>query len=602
MFTFRSRAKASAPNRKMIEEKTAKRINPARRERLNKGWPIKVYTYDCWPQEKPPQALWDTAHEMRRLWNDFTAIFRKILADDEKDEAGKPLLSKEERAILWAPINTKPLREIAKQRKEKLDAGCREAVVVRFLTTVGNWRKNPSRFGPPRFQHADEMNAISIPLVYNGGKSAEWLIGAKGTSSVRDTRALKTKAPEEYLNNGHFCVGITRERLNLHIAYGGRSGRKKYYLPAGCRIKQVSFCGKRDSAFSWTWSFQVKLEHPPGPARLPSGRVCGWDSGGWRLMGGYIRLGVMADNAGHFYELMVPLAIGAASRRLQREKEYCLKQGWEYSKPITFDDAEALDARYGATLEACKTQVRKIFEEEKENWPADAKKILSGIVKMRDKGLRRLRRKLEPIESEAKRTIDDWDAEAAKMNETIRAFEIHADNAKRDAYRQIAAWLKAFDIIAWEGDLSIKQMAEQAGKKKRKRKESHEETSQWDERTPEERQFEASQKYRQIVGQHRLRVFVKQMHESRLQNEKAAYSTQACPECGRTIESGRKLMLVCENGHARDQDVSAALHFLNKIEGVASITAPPVEIPAHLRPYLRVMGASEVRLELAEKR
>jgi hypothetical protein len=163
----------------MIEEKTAKRINPARRERLNKGWPIKVYTYDCWPQEKPPQALWDTAHEIRRQWNDFTAIFRKIITDDKKDEAGKPLLSKEERAILWAPINTKPLREIAKQRKEKLDAGCREVVAVRFLTTVGNWRENPYRFGPPRFQQADEMNAISIPLVYNDGKSAEWLIGAK---------------------------------------------------------------------------------------------------------------------------------------------------------------------------------------------------------------------------------------------------------------------------------------------------------------------------------------------------------------------------------------------------------------------------------------
>jgi hypothetical protein len=319
-------------------------------------------------------------------------------------------------------------------------------------------------------------------------------------------------------------------------------------------------------------------------------------------MKGYIRLGVIADNAGHFYELMVPLAIGAASRRLQREKEHCFKQGWEYSKPITFGDAEALDARYGVTLEDCKTQVRKIFEEEKENWPSDARKMMSGIMKMRDTGLRRLRRKLEPIESEAKRTIDDWAAEAAKLNETIRAFEIHADNAKRDAYRQIAAWLRAFDIIAWEGDLSIKQMAEQAGKKKQKRKEAYEETAQWNVRTPEDRQFEASQKYRQIVGQHRLRVFVKQLHESRLQNEKAAYSTQTCPECGGIIASGRKLLLVCENGHTRDQDVSAALHFLNKIEGVASITAPPVEIPAHLRPYLRVMDASEVRLGLAEKR
>src|SRR5262244_1806127 len=95
-----------------MAEKISQRKNIARRERLNKDWPIKVYTYDCWPQEKPPKALWDTAHEMRRLWIDFTEIFRKVLEQDKKDDTGKPLLSKEERAILWAPINTKPRQKL----------------------------------------------------------------------------------------------------------------------------------------------------------------------------------------------------------------------------------------------------------------------------------------------------------------------------------------------------------------------------------------------------------------------------------------------------------------------------------------------------------
>ena len=76
---------------------------------------------------------------------------------------------------------------------------------------------------------------------------------------------------------------------------------------------------------------------------------------------------------------------------------------------------------------------------------------------------------------------------------------------------------------------------------------------------------------------------------------------QACPEYGGTIESGRKLLLVCENVHVRDQDVTAVLNFLNKIEGVASTTVPPVEILARLPPYLRMMDASEVRIGLAEK-
>jgi len=76
---------------------------------------------------------------------------------------------------------------------------------------------------------------------------------------------------------------------------------------------------------------------------------------------------------------------------------------------------------------------------------------------------------------------------------------------------------------------------------------------------------------------------------------------QTCPECGGTIEPGRKLLLVCENGHVRDHDVTAVLNFLNKIEGVASTTVPPVEILARLPPYLRMMDASEVRIGLAEK-
>lgn len=168
---------------------------------------------------------------------------------------------------------------------------------------------------------------------------------------------------------------------------------------------------------------------------------------------------------------------------------------------------------------------------------------MGGIIKMRDDGLRRLRRKLNAIESAAKQTIDDWDAEATKLNETIRAFQKHADNAKKDAYRQITAWLNVFDRIAWEGDLNLKRMAEQPGKKKQERKKTLAETGQWGERTAEDRQLEASQRYRQIVSQHRLREFVKQMHKSRLQNEKTAHSTRTCSECGARIKPGGNLML-----------------------------------------------------------
>jgi len=609
-----------------------------RRERLHKDWPIKVLVYPCWPIGEPPVELWDTAHEMRRLWNAFASLFRDALEADVKDEAGKPSLSKEDRAKVWAPINMNNLREVGKGWKEKLDQACRESVVNRFLKTVNNWRKNSRENGPPRFRRAAEMDTVSIPLEYNYGKSAEWLNKGEGTAGVRYTLDIKKNAPRDgngapllseedllaYLNNGHFSVGVSRARLDLHIAYGGRSGKKKYFLPPGCRIKAVSLCGKRDSAHGWSWSFQVRLEHPPGSSRPLTGRVCGWDAVGWRLMDGYIRIGVIADNAGHFYEVRVPLAIGELSRRVRREKAHCEKQGWEYTKPTTWDDLRELDSRYSKALDACKNEVRKTYEEEKDKWPPEARRRMGGFAKMRDSGLRRLRRKLEESDSAAKETIDNWDAEAAQLNKMIRAFEIHAAMAKRAAFRQIAAWLDAFDRVAWSAEPGLKSMAEAAGKRKQRRKEKYLETGQWEERTPEERVFENSQKFRQIVGLHNLRQFVKERHgvgcfcgdhllqhednqggclacdcqafNPRLMNCDAPYSTQACPECGGAIKRGHKLLLRCENGHERDQDVSQSLHLLGSIEGYTSIAAPPLDIPPHLRPYLRLMDASEAQI------
>ncbi len=586
--------------------------NPARprRERINKDWPIKVQTYDCWPQ-KIPKDLWDCVHAMRRLWNDFTAIFKHALTADKKDEEGKPLLSKDERRAVWAPLDTKQLREVAKGYSEQLDSYCREAVVVNFTTTVGQWRKNPKLYGPPRFQCASEMDHLRIPLNFNTGVSAEAVINNKvSTVSTSYTQPFKKEAPELYLNNGHFCVGINRARIDLHIAYGGRSGKQKYFLPEDCRIKQISLCGRKDSAFGWSWSLQFRLEHPPGPPREATGRVCGWDSAGWRLIGdrdrGRIRIGVIADNAGHFYEIAIPLRI-ALNRRQRREKEHCEKNGWIYDKPETWKDLADKDSCYGKKVEECKSKVREIYEQEKEKWPVKARRMMGGFPggfpKMRDTGLRGLRRLLEreTFQSEAIGVIARWEGNSLLLNQTIRAFEAHATRAKENAFREIAVLLDNFDIIAWEADLSLKQMAEQAGEKKQKRKEAHAETGEWDERTPAERQLEASQKFRQIVGQHRLRQFVKEKHAARLQNERAAYSTQICPECDGYVEPGRKLLLVCENGHKRDQDVAASLYFLSKIEGAASIPAPPLAIPDHLRPYLRVMDASEVRLEVIDK-
>lgn len=607
----------------LVLEQKPKKKNPARRERLNKEWPFKIYSYDAFPQKPPPKALWDTAHGMKRLWNDLTAKFKSVSDRDLKDEEKKPLLSKEDRKILWGELNLKELREHGKTYSDQLDAACREFVINAFLVTLANWRKNPQRYGPPRFHH--EIDSIHIPLDFNAGKSADWITNGS-TASMRDTLDLKgdKEKQSEYLNNGHFSIGINRAPWKLHVAYGGRSGQHRRLLPEIGRIKRISLIGRKDSAFGWRWQIQVRYEQPAEQPRETTGRVAGWDSGGWRLMEDRIRVGVLADNAGYFYEISIPMAIGLLNRETRKDIMWCQSKGIEYTKPLTWYDLFDLDSRYGLALEECKRKLRIIYEREKETWPPRARKIMGGIVKMRDTGLNELRRLIEPIESQAKSLIDEWIATSEKLNRQIRAFEAHATAAKLNAYREVIAWMKVFDVIAWEGDLSLKEMAEDGGKRKKKRKEIHEAQGQWVNRSGDEIVSEESQKFRQIAGQYQLRALARERHGTicrcgahflqhqegfackefvpRLQNEKAAYSTLTCPECDGAVERTRKLVLTCENGHSRDQDVAASLYFLNKIKGHTSITAEPLEIPAHLRPYLRVMDVDEVRLELTGKR
>jgi hypothetical protein len=74
---------------------------------------------------------------------------------------------------------------------------------------------------------------------------------------------------------------------------------------------------------------------------------------------------------------------------------------------------------------------------------------------------------------------------------------------------------------------------------------------------------------------------------------------RTCQECGGEIKPGHNLALICENGHKRDQDVSESLRLLSQIKDCTNITAPPLEIPANLRAYLRLMDATEAQITSA---
>jgi hypothetical protein len=136
--------------------------------------------------------------------------------------------------------------------------------------------------------------------------------------------------------------------------------------------------------------------------------------------------------------------------------------------------------------------------------------------------------------------------------------------------------------VAREVDLSLKKMAEK----------------------PKDYVLQNAQRYRQLAGQSKLRLYIEQTCEKygcKPQDRKEAYGMFPCSECGAKIEKGVKLFLTCENGHKQDRDVGESRFLLNTIAGVAGISAGPIEIPVNLRRYLCPMTASEVGIELVER-
>jgi hypothetical protein len=229
----------------------------------------------------------------------------------------------------------------------------------------------------------------------------------------------------------------------------------------------------------------------------------------------------------------------------------------------------------GGRIEECKAGLRAVTSEEREMWPVEARKMMNGLAKMRSGGLERLLGYLSDLECEGREALSSWKRDYDEGYRRVRALQTAFERRKQDHYRKIAAWIaRSYDVVAWEGDLGLKEMAEDES---------------------EEYAIRNSRKWRQYVGLYQLREYVRQAMGKQgkvLIDDKAAYSTRTCSECGGEIQGSAKLVLECENGHRQDQDVNASLNFVQAIpaEYSSSERSRP-EIPADLKGWLRPMPA-----------
>lgn len=560
------------------------RKNVARRPSSHPDRSVLTYKYPCRIVGALPAWVEEYAEMMRQGWNDLAVPLKRKLREvpDSADRKIKPQIVKE----FFKDVKT--VRALVRNRcKGNIPSDLYEAgVVTSWQTTLGEWPERRKRAkengkpvsfetGMPRPRY--ELNDYQMLVVFNTTKGNEIQFEdlRQGVNGVQILRS-----PDERGVNALFRVRAVKGAQLRPVALRADIDRLP---PSDAFVKRVILTSKVNSWGEREWALILTCQVKKRKLRRPTGRVFGWNSIGWRLLEDAIRIGVLADNGGNFYEIRLPLLI--AGHEFRREAEFF---GVDYFKPLTFEDAEILQSTMDAQLERCKESLRAVYLKEKQQWPEEARQIWIGLTKMRAGGLRRLHAVLKGHLTEAELILAEWIEDHAKQSSTLRAFQQRALASKQDAFRKIAHWLaKHADQLAMTGG-KLKKLAED----------------------PEQSlAVKNSQRQRQIAGQFYLREwvakqFAKQnpMHvdeEGNLSPARPMMIEEAyrC-ECSGTIQRSGKLFCVCENGHWRDQDVAAAAYMLAQLESPASTSLPPLQIPPDLHRYLRVMTASEVAVRL----
>ena len=523
------------------------------RRRL-RDWPIRVYRYWAEPLGVVPPALWEQARAMQTAWNalvvargrvaDATAMERACLCGDDH----RPRIT-----ARWAAWN-----EEARTLVAGLGWECGPAVLDRFTATC--IAASRGQRGWPRQHH--RLDRLAIPH--------RWTAGGAPVSALRSSRATRLSLS----HHGADARGreLVRGRFGLK---GGASIRFLSVLhrplPEDGILKQAAWLGQRHPTRGWQWALAVTVEEAPSPARLTAGTVAnavGLDLG-WRLMGDYLRIGMLVDEAGEAIELRLPLAAPTSHSRRHR-----LKSDWR--------DLVGMDAAIASLLETTKAMVRPLLPA-LSGLPDEVRGLVAQWDRVRQGGLIRLLRAIESRPSgggNSARVLQEWRAQNDHLRALRMALWDRLIGRREWLYHNLAAWVcETWSMIVWEGDLSIKRMAEAPDK------------------TPA---LDAADRYRQIVAPGIFRAALRQAAATRgaaLVDKPAAYTTRTCAMCGDVLDEqdGSSLWLVCGNGHRWDQDENAARNLVSQIGGVPSEStrgsawnlesnaAEVVSIPDHLK-------------------
>lgn len=545
------------------------------RERKRPDWQQLVYSYWARPVGELPEWYWTHIKIQNEAWNALIRYREGIFAQI------KDIEKKEDRKPYWANFFQNCRDILGKYSLSWEDSG---ELFDRFIVAHKAAMKRGYRLRWRSLEQAKLRpgadRTLSTHRLTAGGASVEWIHSNTGWRI-----GLRPVDPAAFADNQHAnrrkritagCFGMDKNRKIRFVAQMDRP------LPPGAFVKKVYWSGKfvgippnpanprglarHFPASGWQYSIQFVCEIPPVQIHRADRGVAGLDLG-WRSMEerSYLRIGMISDSAGRHFEIRFPLERpeSHAKRELRR---YLKKQEIVYDSYISLMDLSSL---IGNGVEVVKGQIKDLLHAD---W-------LANLDKMRQGGLKRILAEMRTTnyQEDGRQELEEWEKQNDKLNWILRQQTSRLISNRRHIYREVSAWMnKNYRIVSWEGDLSLKDMAES---------------------TKGSPVLGRAAKFRHWACLSELRASIK--HSSKktgnlLHNAKAAGTSNTCYICGGKIVSNpASLRVECENGHGWDQDENSSMILLGegvdvglkeKIVSETDLGAYyPIEIPTHLK-------------------
>ena len=599
---------------------------------------IKNYKFHAIIRQDIPEIFWEQAREMNSLWNAMLEMRAQFLEDvkslynkkedisaEELDRLRKSakdylenltekrldsIFGKGKEHLEYHSLRETHLKKIrwqmfdhaltdlqrTKEWKSRLAPDAREAVLSRFKTASTTAAKTGASV---RFKRTGFIDSINFYHRFSGGGKDTNKLFASGSKKIAlgevDEKFYQSNSNQDRkmrYSNGYFGIGHGDVPLDIGVLLHRE-------MPKG-KIKTIQFVGRySDIIREWEWSFIAAIQTTEEISEIGSYKPAAALDINWRkLEKEYLRIGFIKDTAGNMFEFRLPLMDEPNKKLRTLLKNINRGRAFENKKPLDADDIFITNyyqlAEWSEKLDAAKDSVKfnlkNLFEDA--NGSGDApfvKSFQTHYNRIGRRGLLKLRHQLGEAAGENRQDIfdkallllDEWQERDHKMRLRVNKAQNYFTNKKKKIYENLALWLKrTYSHLVWEGDLSLKEMAESAPK-----------ISLNSDRVA----IKKGNKYRQFAGLSVLRSKISE-HDETFQNGdnwliglKGKNTTLSCKFCGTLCVPTANRVIICPNGHAADQDNQATSNMLEEItdEGFIFDNAKQeVDIPKHLKEYI----------------